>query len=112
MADGKPLTGGYIIFIPIESIPKPRKDTAPTSEEELPLSPGGKIEEDGSYTISTSGKPGVPPGTYRVVLDRGANRKVFAKVPRKYTLPRQSPLEVEVVENKPEGGYDLKLEPR
>jgi hypothetical protein len=100
MPDGKPLSHGRVSFVPIDMQPG-----VPTP------TPEGNIEEDGSYTLSTYDKPGAPPGKYRVVLHPGADRKLRFAIPQQYFSNRQSPLEVEVVENK-EGGYDLKLEAR
>jgi hypothetical protein len=102
MADGKPLPGGHVTFVQIERDPK-----TPS------LTPEGVIEADGSYTLFTKGQPGAPPGKYRVVLLPGSDRKAWSSgVPRQYSNQQKSPLEVEVMENKPEGGYDLTLLPR
>lgn len=100
MADGKPLSGGLVSFMQID-----RKPGVPTP------TPEGTIQEDGSYTLYTYDKPGAPPGKYRIVLNPGSDRKLRFAIPQQY-FGRQSPLEVEVEENKPEGGYDLKLESR
>jgi hypothetical protein len=106
LPDGTPCPKGNVTFIPLEADPK--APSFPASE--------GAIREDGSYTLSTKGKPGVPAGKYRVVLSSGRERRALAKawsvVPLKYTSEAKSPLEVEVAENKPEGGYDLKLQPQ
>jgi hypothetical protein len=103
LADGKPVPGGLVTFFPIE---KDQKALRPPTAD-------GIIGEDGSYTLFTEGKPGAHLGKYRVALSPGADRQAwFQVVPRQYARQRQSPLEVEVVENKPEGRYDLKLQPR
>ena len=101
LADGTPLAGGHMIFIPINSDPNA---PSPTSD--------GNIQADGAYTLFTKGQPGVPLGKYRVGLSRGADKKTWTRVAPQYFNHENSPLEVEVVENKPEGGYDLKLLPR
>jgi hypothetical protein len=111
-ADGKPLSGGRVTFTLIDSdssTPKKSETSAPTP---VPI---GSIGEDGSYTLSTEGKPGAPPGKYRVMLTPPPDKKVAlevrAAVAQQY-FSRKSPLEVEVAENKPAGGYDLKLQSR
>jgi hypothetical protein len=101
LADGKPLPGGHVTFFLIERDPK-----TPS------LTPEGKIEADGSYVLYTKGQLGAPPGKYRVVLLRGSDRKAWSKIAPQYSNQKKSPLELEVVDNKPEGGYDLKLKPR
>jgi hypothetical protein len=104
LADGTPCPKGNVMLIPIEA--DPQAPSLPSSE--------GTIGPDGSYTLSTKGKPGVPAGKYRVVLSSGRERRALAKawsvVPLQYTSEAKSPLEVEVMENKPEGGYDLTLQ--
>lgn len=101
MPDGKPLSHGLVSFMPVD-----RQPGVPTP------TPEGKIEEDGSYTLSTYDKPGAPLGKYRVVLHPGSDRQLRFAIPQQYFSERQSPLEVEVVEDKPAGGYDFKLESR
>ncbi len=101
LADGKPLVGGEVTFVPID-----KDSNAPS------FTADGPIEEDGSYTLYTKGKPGAPPGKYRVVLTRGSDRKSWFAVPPPYFSQKKSTLEIEVTENKPEGGYNLKLRPR
>jgi len=104
--DGKPLTGGGVIFHPI-----PEKDTPMTPIGLLPSM--GPIQDDGSYTLRTEGRAGVPLGKYRVQLDMGskADKKQWSLLAPVY-MTLQSPLVIEVVEGKPEGGYDLNLSSR
>jgi hypothetical protein len=68
-----------------------------------------ELGDDGSFTLRTAGKPGAPLGRYRVRLEPGekSDRQQWAKLPGPYKKSN-SPLEIEVVENKSEG-YDLKL---
>jgi hypothetical protein len=94
--NGNPLPDGVVRFTPLDRDPNPAS--------------AATIEADGSYTLSTRGKPGAPEGKYRVVFTRGANTEAWSRVPNKYFQIRSSPLEVEVVENKPQGGYDLKVQ--
>lgn len=97
---GKPLTDGNVVFVPLEK------------GENSPPAPRGSIGEDGSYRLFTKGKPGAPLGKYRAMLQAGTNRKTWSRVPSKYLSQKDSPLEVEIVEDKPEGGYDLKMQPQ
>jgi hypothetical protein len=101
LADGKPVPGGLVTFVPM--VEGPIASRPPTAD--------GMIGEDGSYTLGTKGKPGAHLGKYRVVLSPGVDKQAWSQVPRQYTRKR-SPLEVEVEENKPEGGYDLKIQPQ
>jgi hypothetical protein len=94
--NGTPLPDGVVRFTPLDRDPNPAS--------------AGDIGADGSYTLSTRGKPGAPEGKYRVVLTRGQDRAAWSRVPNKYSSEKKSPLEVEVVENKPQGGYDLKVQ--
>jgi len=96
LADGTPLPDGMVEFVPMD-----KQLAAPF--------PTGNIEADGSYTLTTHGKAGAPLGKYRAVLSRGEDRKLWIRVNSLYFAQRKSPLEVEIEENKPAGGYDLKL---
>jgi hypothetical protein len=98
--EGTPLPDGTVSFYLIDRDPN---TTFPV--------PSGTIEADGSYKLDTQGRTGAPLGKYRVVLDRGDNKKVWRQVHEIYLYPKKSPLEIEVTENKPEGAYDLKLQP-
>ncbi len=106
MTDGKPLSGGHVAFVRIDQDPDTSAPAAPIGEI------GGPIGEDGAYTLFTQGKAGAPPGKYRVALRPGRDRKTWLAVSPQYLSPKKSPLEIEVVENKPAGGYDLKVQPR
>src|ERR1700729_3502154 len=52
---GEPLKTGTVTFF--------AEAGNPTKAE-----PRGKIKEDGTYEVQTDGKPGAPPGTYKVVV--------------------------------------------
>jgi hypothetical protein len=93
--DNQPLTGGGVLFHAVVE----KNTEGPIS---VPL--GAKLEDDGSYSLRA------PEGKYRVQLDRGdkSDKKQWARLPRKYSS-LNSPLVVDVGEDKPEGGYDLKL---
>jgi hypothetical protein len=87
-----------------------------------PFEPAGTVDEDGNYIVLTKGRPGAPPGWYKVaVTATGAPPAAPAKgplkhrplpqslVPAKYGQAQTTPLEVEVVESPAAGAYDLKL---
>jgi hypothetical protein len=129
MPDGTSPADGQVVFYSIDRDPdaKPQIDVR------------GPIKEDGSYSLFTNGKPGALEGKYRVVLMKGSRQDVkkpewlkapakymsqpgqkrgpgssqsgvWWQVPAQYFSQKTTPLEVEVVENKPPGGYDLKLQ--
>jgi hypothetical protein len=52
-----PMTGGIVTYIPDESKGNKSKH-----------SPTGKIGSDGTYTLTTEGKPGAPAGHYKVTV--------------------------------------------
>lgn len=95
--DGQPLTGGTVHFVHILQ-----------AGENLPpnasLASIGELGNDGSFNLRT------PVGKYRVRLASGekSDSAQWARLPGLYTKD-DSPLVVEVVENKPEGGYDIQL---
>jgi hypothetical protein len=80
--------------------------------------PHGQIDAHGRYVMATAGKPGVPPGHYRVTIL--ASRPPDSKhpytppewsVPLVYIDPVSTPLRVEVVESPGPDAYDLHIEP-
>jgi hypothetical protein len=109
---GKLLTVGWIIFYPDEA----RGNTSP-------LLPVAEITKDGTYDLTTNGKPGAPLGFYKVVV--AATRDVIPVRPartadgkpiqpnwlthEKYTKAQSTDLYVEVVETPAPGVYDLEL---
>ncbi len=97
--NGIPLPDGAVMFVPLDG-----------DQKGIVIS--GPIGADGSYTLSTNGKPGAPLGKYRAVVNPGEDKKAWLHVGAIYSNDKKSPLEVEVVENKPAGGYDLKLLPK
>jgi hypothetical protein len=98
LANGNPLPPGHVEFYPLDRDPN------------LPgITSEGRSNQEGEYKLFTSNKPGAPLGKYRVVLSRGSDRKGWRRVPTRYFSEVKSPLEVQVEENKPEGGYDLKV---
>jgi hypothetical protein len=111
--DGKPMSGGTVsLFV---------------EGQQGNVSPSGEIRSDGTYTISTNGKPGAPLGKYKVVLapalptggdpaqmkQPGAFKPMtIQSLPPKYLDQRSTPLVIEVVANPSPGAYDLKLTSR
>jgi len=107
--DGKPLTSGWVSF-------RPDKTKGNTSAEE----PNAEINSQGEYTLRTRGKPGAPPGAYKVVVSSSGavtpdNTKVAAEskplVNLTYSNPDTTTLTMTVVDKPEPGHYDLKLGP-
>ncbi len=83
--------------------------------------PVGTVDEQGNYTLLTEGKPGAPPGWYRVIVtatesqpdsaQRPPNRRPVPRslVPAKYGQAATTELMIEVVEDPAPGTYDLRL---
>lgn len=83
----------------------------------------GVLTSDGTYQLSTGGKPGVPLGWYRAVVwatkdpaaggnpfgADGKRRKITWLIDSNYTDAETTPLIVEVIENPPAGHYELKV---
>jgi hypothetical protein len=103
--EGSPLTDGSVSLRP--------DGTGGTFEQ-----PTGSISPDGSFRVYTRGRPGAPPGRYRVVVfsneppsgataaHPGMPRSV---VPLRYNDPVKTPLLVEVIEAPEPGRYNLEL---
>jgi hypothetical protein len=99
--DGRALTGGEVFFHPEVQKPGTRFEMV------------GMIGSDGLYTMTTNGKPGVPPGKYKVSImpplspegtsDTG---KLFNS---KFESANETPLTVEVTNAPNPGQYDLQL---
>ncbi len=87
-----------------------------------PFEPTGTVDAAGTYTLTTKGKNGAPPGWYKVIVTaREEAAPEHAKLPKqhrpvarsllpaKYGQAETSGLSIEVVENPAPGAYDLKL---
>ena len=106
--DNKPLTTGLVTY-------RPDRNKGNNAIAE----PHGTIGDDGTYTLETDGKPGAPPGAYKVVVTAMAKPKdpkdIYAigasLVNKKYTNEATTPFDVTVTANAPAGTYDLKLVP-
>ena len=102
---GQPLTKGSVSLRP----DKARGET-------ITAEPYGTIGPDGTYTLSTDGKPGAPVGKYVVLVvateDPDPNSSATPKslIHPKYADPDTIHLQVEVVENPRPGQYDLDLQ--
>jgi hypothetical protein len=102
--DGELLKAGSVAFFPAD-----QGEGAPAFEA------GGRIKQDGTYELSTRGKPGALLGKYKVTVvlqtkvapDRAGDVKSL--VPKEYTNKETTPVKVEVIENLEDGKYDLKM---
>jgi len=102
LKNGKEVTGGTVMLYP-DKDNKLRKIAA------------GKVNPDGTYSLDTEGKSGVPIGSY-IVLVKWPQRKVNGVEPGpppfsgKYMYEDQTPLRMEVVKGPAAGAYDLVLD--
>ena len=101
--DGVLLKTGWVGFFPDDSEGAPAFEAA------------GKIKQDGTYELSTRGKPGALLGRYKVTVilqsrvEPNRAGDVMSLVPRAYTNKETTPLKVEVIENPEDGKYDLQM---
>lgn len=107
LLQGKPLEGkaGAVML-------KPDSDKGNKSA----VSPVGVLQGDGTFSVLTNGKPGAPPGWYKVVIsatDSGANPNEDAPplLNACYLTEATTPLVIEVVPSPAADRYDLKLSP-
>jgi hypothetical protein len=102
--DGVLLKAGSVAFFPAE-----QGQSAPAYEA------ASRIKEDGTYELSTRGKPGALLGKYNVTVilqtkvEPNRAGEVKSLVPKKYTNKETTTLKVEVIENEEDGKYDLKM---
>jgi hypothetical protein len=80
------------------------------------LEPSGDIGPDGTYKLSTNGKPGAPLGWYKVIVaaDVPSNPNDPYSMPKsiigtKYADPNRTDLSIEVVEDPSPEAYDLRV---
>jgi hypothetical protein len=105
LLNGKPLQGktGAVVLRPDAS--KGNDSTA---------APFGQLKPDGSYSVATDGKPGAPPGWYKVILmvtdpADNPNEEPRRVLHRRYETEADTPLAIEVVASPGPGSYDLQL---
>lgn len=105
--NGKPLGTGSVSF-------RPDAAKGNTSGHH----PTGAIAADGTFELSTAGRPGAPAGHYKVLVFADANaaggQAAHPKPPAwlthpRYTTEATTDLRVEVVPTAEPGRYDLKL---
>jgi hypothetical protein len=102
----KPLTTGTVTF-------KPDRDQG----NKLKAEPHGEIKEDGTYALETDGKPGAPPGAYKVTVyaaEASKDPKNMYAVPvmlvhKKFGDEKGTPLKATVAPDAPPGTYDFKV---
>jgi hypothetical protein len=75
LADGKPLGGGLITFVP---------------KGDMPVSPSGVIGSDGSFALSTGGSgDGAPAGDYKVRVEAPQFQQAAPKARKKPIFPQK-----------------------
>ena len=73
LADGKPLNGGWIYFVP---------------KGDLPVTPSGVIGTDGTFSLATGGSgDGAPPGDYKVRVESPQIQQAAGKSRKKPAFP-------------------------
>jgi hypothetical protein len=109
LTNGNPVTTGTVTY-------KPDKAKGNTSTAEA----RGEINSSGEYTLTTDGKPGAPPGKYKVTVysaEPPSNDPAKMTAKQKYFVnptfadAGTTPLEKEVVTSPAAGAYDLKVGP-
>jgi hypothetical protein len=103
--DNKPLRSGNVLFVP-------DREKGNTADVE----PRSLINESGVYELTTAGKPGAPPGWYKVAVaggddspaneDNSKPKLGLSLVAERYNDPEKTDLRVEV---KADGSFDLNL---
>ncbi len=93
LLDGKPLESGSVSL-------------RPESRETWHQPTGTLAGPEGTYVVYTSGRPGAPPGTYRVVVFASASARTSAGaahpgmpkslIPSRYNDPQSTPLRIVV----------------
>jgi hypothetical protein len=99
--DGQPIpeqADAEVLFIPVDS------------DARAPL-PRSKVAVGGVYSLQTGGWRGATAGQYRVVVLVGDTKSLAGRFDPVYASQQKSPLLIDVLENKPAGGYDLQLTP-
>ena len=103
--DGVLLKAGSVAFFPAD-----KGEGAPAFEA------GSRIKQDGTYELSTRGKPGALLGSYKVTVvsqtkvEPNRAGDVVSLVPKEYTNKETTPLRVEVIKKLEDGKYDLQMD--
>jgi len=103
---GKPVPRGTVSFF--------ANQKKGNESMEMPIG----VIEDGTYHVVTRITDGMTPGWYHVAVN--AAKQIDPKnpyftewlVPEKYSNPKTSRLEMQIVENPAPGAYDINLEPK
>jgi hypothetical protein len=75
LADGKPLAGGVISFVPTDG---------------LPVTPSGVIGADGTFSLNTGGSgEGAPSGEYKVRVEAPEFQQVGSRARRRPLFPHK-----------------------
>ena len=74
------------------------------------------LQGDGSFSVQTNGRPGAPPGWYKVIItatEAGANPNEDTRrvINARYATEAATPLAIEVVASPSSDSYDLQLSP-
>jgi hypothetical protein len=73
LPDGKPLGGGWIYFVP---------------KGDLPITPSGVIQSDGTFSLVTGGSgEGAPPGDYKIRVEAPQFQQADRKSRKKPLFP-------------------------
>lgn len=102
--DGVLLKSGSVAFFPAD-----QGEGTPAFEA------GARIKDDGTYELSTRGKPGALLGSYKVTVvlqtkvEPNRAGEVESLVPMEYTNKETTPLKVEVTDKLQSGKYDLQM---
>jgi hypothetical protein len=96
--DGIPLGGGQVFYAPEVRKPGPRVESI------------ANIQSDGTYTMLSNGKRGVPPGKYKVtIIPPPGEPGAALNIPARYGSDAETPFAIEVTASTPPGQYDLKM---
>jgi len=113
---GRILVKGKPLQLPSGTFGKVWFHPDPTKGNKCPQIPFGVIDAEGKYELTTRATEGAPPGWYKVMLI--ATEQIDPSEPRKrrkslihpsYGSIETSGLVVQVLEESPPDGYDLKL---
>lgn len=103
----QPVKGGTVTYHP---------DKEGGNTQAYPALPTATTDDTGKYTLATGGKPGAPPGKYKVTVTSVAPadaKDPYAKpkhlIDQTNSIPETTTLKVEVKDGASAGAYDLTL---